>query len=48
MAVLRLEALRHLPTAFAMSYEEALQQDLAGFAAIIPARRPECAVRRVP
>lgn len=33
---LRLEALRAHPTAFAMSYEEAAQQDLAGFAASIP------------
>jgi ribosomal protein S18 acetylase RimI-like enzyme len=33
---LRLEALRTHPTAFAFSYEEAAQQDLAGFAASIP------------
>ena len=34
--VLRLEALRTCPTAFAMSYEEALPQDLAAFASLIP------------
>jgi ribosomal protein S18 acetylase RimI-like enzyme len=33
---LRLEALRTHPTAFAASYEEALEQDLAAFAARIP------------
>jgi ribosomal protein S18 acetylase RimI-like enzyme len=33
---LRLEALRTCPTAFAMSYEDALPQDMAAFASLIP------------